>query len=55
MKNERKILLTDVNEFITCFLCRGYLIDATTIPDCLHTCKYSQKITRLNTFINLKF
>lgn len=39
-KNETKIRLTDVNEFITCVLCKGYLIDATTITECLHTfCK----------------
>ena len=40
MKNEKKILLRDVNNFITCYLCNGYLIDATTITECLHTfCK----------------
>lgn len=40
IKNESKIRLTDVNEFITCVLCKGYLIDATTITECLHTfCK----------------
>lgn len=40
MKNEKKILLTDVNQYITCVLCKGYLIDATTITECLHTfCK----------------
>lgn len=37
---QSKIHLTDVNEFITCVLCKGYLIDATTITECLHTfCK----------------
>ena len=40
MKNEKKILLRDVNRYITCALCHGYLIDATTITECLHTfCK----------------
>lgn len=40
MKSETKIRLADVNEFITCILCKGYLIDATTITECLHTfCK----------------
>jgi len=39
MPNKR-ILLKDLNNFITCQLCQGYLIDATTITDCLHTfCK----------------
>ncbi|XP_041370543.1 polycomb group RING finger protein 3-like [Gigantopelta aegis] len=37
---ERKIRLASVNPHITCDLCRGYLIDATTITECLHTfCK----------------
>ena len=26
---------------LTCDVCRGYLIDATTIIECMHTCKYS--------------
>ena len=37
---DRKIKLKNVNEHITCVLCKGYLIDATTITECLHTCKY---------------
>ncbi|XP_046543363.1 polycomb group RING finger protein 3-like [Haliotis rubra] len=37
---EKKIRLKTVNEHITCSLCTGYLIDATTITECLHTfCK----------------
>jgi len=29
-----------VNPYITCYICHGYLIDATTITECLHTfCK----------------
>ncbi|XP_064602249.1 polycomb group RING finger protein 3-like [Liolophura sinensis] len=37
---ERKIQLKSVNQHITCRLCKGYLIDATTITECLHTfCK----------------
>ncbi|ESO95037.1 hypothetical protein LOTGIDRAFT_160800 [Lottia gigantea] len=37
---ERKIRLRTVNAEITCSLCKGYLIDATTITECLHTfCK----------------
>lgn len=31
------ISLDDVHPYITCFLCRGYLIEATTIVECLHT------------------
>ncbi|ODM99937.1 Polycomb group RING finger protein 3 [Orchesella cincta] len=37
---ERKIKLRSFNPFITCKICRGYLIDATTVTECLHTfCK----------------
>lgn len=41
MRNkERRIRLKSVNPCITCAICRGYLIDATTITECLHTfCK----------------
>ncbi len=35
----RKIKLWDINAHITCRLCEGYLIDATTVTECLHTCK----------------
>lgn len=35
----RKIKLWDINAHITCRLCNGYLIDATTVTECLHTCK----------------
>lgn len=32
--------MRDFNHFITCFLCRGYLIKPTTVTECLHTfCK----------------
>ncbi|KAJ7392402.1 Polycomb group RING finger protein 5 [Desmophyllum pertusum] len=33
----RKLKLQDLNSFITCELCRGYLIKPTTITECLHT------------------
>jgi len=34
------ITLPNVNSYITCVLCKGYLVDATTITECLHTfCK----------------
>lgn len=36
---QTKVLLNTVIPFITCNLCKGYLIDATTIVECLHTCK----------------
>lgn len=37
---EKRVKLKTVNTHITCTLCRGYLIEATTITECLHTCKY---------------
>lgn len=34
------IKLSELNEFISCPVCHGYLIDATTVNECLHTfCK----------------
>ncbi|CAG6022943.1 unnamed protein product [Menidia menidia] len=36
----RKHLVRDFNHFITCYLCRGYLIKPTTVTECLHTCEY---------------
>ena len=37
---ERKINICDINEMITCKICSGYLVDATTVTECLHTfCK----------------
>ncbi|EEB14815.1 polycomb complex protein bmi-1, putative [Pediculus humanus corporis] len=34
-----KIKLREVNRHLVCRLCRGYYIDATTIAECLHSCK----------------
>lgn len=31
------IKLSDLSEFICCPICHGYLIDATTVSECLHT------------------
>jgi len=37
---ERKVKLKSLNLHITCKICKGYLIDATTVTECLHTfCK----------------
>lgn len=37
---ERRIKLKTLNSHITCKICRGYLVDATTVKECLHTfCK----------------
>ncbi|KAK9874322.1 hypothetical protein WA026_002673 [Henosepilachna vigintioctopunctata] len=37
MYRTKKPFLFNLNEHITCYLCRGYFIDATTIIECLHT------------------
>lgn len=48
-----KVYLKTINPHITCNLCKGYLINATTIVECLHSCKlYSVSIcfTRIYLF-----
>ncbi|KAK3720041.1 hypothetical protein QZH41_015446, partial [Actinostola sp. cb2023] len=35
----RSMNLKSLNPHITCVLCGGYLVDATTIIECLHSCK----------------
>lgn len=47
MKEERKVLLKDVNNFFICRLCGGYLIDATGLIECFHTCKCLRIITKV--------
>ncbi|XP_066995031.2 protein suppressor 2 of zeste isoform X2 [Anabrus simplex] len=37
MPNKGRLRLTDVNPYLMCVLCGGYLIDATTIVECLHS------------------
>nr|CAD7442728.1 unnamed protein product [Timema bartmani]CAD7459036.1 unnamed protein product [Timema tahoe] len=40
MLMERRIKLEALNNHIICTICQGYLIDATTVTECLHTfCK----------------
>merc|ERR1712066_205335 len=37
---EKRCRMRDLNENITCKICHGYLVDATTVTECLHTfCK----------------
>lgn len=36
-----RIKITDLNPHLTCPLCAGYLVDATTIVECLHSCESS--------------
>lgn len=44
MTSHRKHLVRDFNHFITCYICKGYLIKPTTVTECLHTCKYLQSL-----------
>ncbi|CAG9853545.1 unnamed protein product [Phyllotreta striolata] len=37
IKRPEKIKLAEINSYLTCYLCKGYLIDATTISECLHS------------------
>ncbi|KAL4640072.1 polycomb group RING finger protein 5 [Arapaima gigas] len=40
MSVQRKHLVKEFNHFITCYVCKGYLIKPTTVTECLHTfCK----------------
>ncbi|KAL1465651.1 hypothetical protein WDU94_005203 [Cyamophila willieti] len=40
ISTRKKLKVTDLNPFLICVLCKGYYIDATTIVECLHSCKY---------------
>lgn len=33
--------MADINEFLICKLCKGYLRDPYTVKECLHTCTLS--------------
>ncbi|XP_050512418.1 polycomb group protein Psc-like [Diabrotica virgifera virgifera] len=37
IKMPERIKLAEINPYLTCYLCKGYLIDATTISECLHS------------------
>ena len=51
----RKHLVKDFNHFITCYLCRGYLIKPTTVTECLHTCEWNSTHTHANTPADICF
>uniref|UniRef100_A0A1B0DFU4 Uncharacterized protein n=1 Tax=Phlebotomus papatasi TaxID=29031 RepID=A0A1B0DFU4_PHLPP len=44
-----KVPLKDVNECITCHICKGYIIDATTIVECCHSFCHSCIVPHLRT------
>jgi len=39
VRARRRCRVYDINEHLLCALCSGYLVDATAIIECLHTCK----------------
>ncbi|KAI4795590.1 hypothetical protein KUCAC02_029794, partial [Chaenocephalus aceratus] len=43
----RKHLVKDFNHFMTCYLCRGYLIKPTTVTECLHTCELDNTLEEI--------
>ncbi|GAB0100055.1 hypothetical protein DMENIID0001_160330 [Sergentomyia squamirostris] len=45
----KKVQLKDVNECITCHICKGYIIDATTIVECCHSFCHSCIVPHLRT------
>lgn len=47
------VKLTDVNPHLVCVLCHGYFVDATSIVECLHSCKYNMSLTLV--FKNCKY
>ena len=54
---DRKCKLRTLNEMITCKICHGYLVDATTVTECLHTfCKscIRDKIEYFHTYVHLR-
>lgn len=47
---ERRVKLRTLNPNITCKICDGYFIDATTVTECLHTCT----CTQLDSFLEIQ-
>lgn len=38
--SNNRVKLREVNPHLVCVLCHGYFVDATSIAECLHSCKY---------------
>lgn len=53
MHRTTRIKITELNPHLMCVLCGGYFIDATTIVECLHSCK-SVIISIILLLLNLK-
>lgn len=48
MYSNSRVKLRDVNPHLVCVLCQGYFVDATSIAECLHSCKYTEFINSKN-------
>lgn len=48
----RVIRCVDLNDNISCSICKGYLIDATTVIECLHSCKCTQSHCRVFAYLS---
>ena len=39
LSNPVKLNITELNQYLTCGLCSGYLYEASTVTECMHTCE----------------
>ncbi|KAG8178880.1 hypothetical protein JTE90_018572 [Oedothorax gibbosus] len=46
---DNRVTVQSLNPYISCYICKGYLIDATAITECLHTFCKSCIVKRLET------
>lgn len=46
--DNKLIELIELNSFVVCGICNGYLIRATTITECMHSCKWIIQIDNSN-------
>ena len=42
---QMKVRVRDLNEHVVCGLCKGYLVSATLVTECLHACKTYVAVT----------
>jgi hypothetical protein len=49
------VKVDNLNSYLQCSLCKGYLIDAFTINECLHSCKYKLILHLYSTMKNSIF
>lgn len=42
VKPTKQLKVPEFNDILGCSICGGYLIDATTVVECIHSCKFQQ-------------